>query len=84
MELVAISADCSPPGLRPQITGGITTGKDEPEYFHILLCELRIHLDQSRGDCGKTNHHCSGDFDSVSVQLTRNLNSDGVLVYFSV
>ena len=24
----------------------------EPEYFHILLCELRISLDQTRGDCG--------------------------------
>ena len=24
----------------------------ESEYFHILLCELRIYLDQTRSDCG--------------------------------
>ena len=40
----------------------------ELEYFHILLCELMIYLDQTRGDCRKTNQDCSGDFDSVPVQ----------------
>lgn len=27
----------------------------EPEYFHILLCEVRIYLDKTRCDFGKTN-----------------------------
>lgn len=28
------------------------------EYFYILLCELRIYFNQTRGYCGKTNKGC--------------------------
>ena len=44
----------------------------ELEYFYILICDLRIYLDQTRGDSGKTNQDCCGDFDSVPVQYEQN------------
>lgn len=28
---------------------------EEPEYFHMWLCEMRIHFDQTRGELEKTN-----------------------------
>lgn len=33
-----------------------------------LLGELRIHYDQTRVDCGKTNQGCSGEFYIVYVE----------------
>lgn len=29
----------------------------EPEYFHVLLCESEIYLDQTRGDCKSASSH---------------------------
>lgn len=35
---------------------GISRGRRwHVQYFHILLCELVIYLEQTRQDCGKTN-----------------------------
>ena len=34
----------------------------ELEHFHILLCGLRTHFNQTRGVCGMTNQDCVGEF----------------------
>lgn len=33
----------------------------DSEYLHISFCELSIYFDQTRGDCGETNHDCFGE-----------------------
>ena len=42
----------------------------EQEYFHILLRELRIYLNQTRDDCWKTNQDYFGEFYFVYVKFT--------------
>ena len=41
----------------------------EQKYFQILLCELKIYLDQSRGDCWRTHRDYFGEFYFVYVEL---------------
>lgn len=39
------------------------------KIFSYLICELNIYLDQTRGDCGEINQHCSGESDFVYVEF---------------
>ena len=67
-----------------QIQQKVPTNNQMPNYFHILLCELRIYFDLIRADCWKKNQDCVGEFYIVHVQfewsvfedeLTRRLSS---------
>lgn len=43
------------------------------EYFHTLLCKLRIYFGQTRGDCGKTNQGSFGEFYLVYLLFELNV-----------
>lgn len=56
---------------RPSMMSAITLEEQLRQYEiskRDLLCELRIHYDQTRVDCGKTNQGCSGEFYIVYVE----------------
>ena len=39
------------------------------EYFHILLIELKIYFNPTRGDCGKKSRDCCGEVYFVSMEF---------------
>lgn len=72
---------CISPGTWEASSGRETTGSRtsaagerqhvELEYSHILLCELRVYFNQTRGDCEKTNQDHAGGFIAFMLRLNK-------------
>lgn len=56
-------------GHQQQVKMGFRAG-----IFHVLLCELRIYFEQTRGDCRTTNQDLFGEFCFVYVEFYEAIN----------